>query len=139
MKRTTNDIQRRYMAAKALVEALEEQQKEMEQDYIAAHGIVNPDGTIPERIYCIDDESIFDAANEGCSEQIQSCGLEDQYNDARDLLFSAENKMIEYGLSLAPSNVRATLEKGARANYTTRQKIIELVLRLDTATVEGKR
>ena len=44
--------------------------------------------------------------------------------------------MIEYGLSLAPSNVRATLEKGARANYTTRQKIIELVLRLDTSTVE---
>lgn len=139
MKRTTNDIQRRYMAAKALVDALDEQRISMEQDYIAAHGIINPDGTIPERIYCIDDESVFDAANEGCSEQIQACGLEKQYNDARDLLVSAENEMIAYGLSLAPSSVRATLEKGARNNYATRQKIIDLVLRLDTATVEGKR
>lgn len=137
MKRTTNEIQRRYMAAKALVDTLDEQRISMEQDYIAAHGIINPDGTIPERIYCIDDESVFDAANESCSEQIQSCGLEKQYNDARDLLFSAENEMIEYGLSLAPSSVRVTLEKGARNNYTTRQKIIELVLRLDTSTVEG--
>ena len=137
MKRTTNEIQRRYMAAKALVDTLDEQRISMEQDYIAAHGITNQDGTIPERIYCIDDESVFDAANEGCSREIESCGLEKQYNDARDLLFSAENAMIEYGLSLAPSSVRATLEKGTRNNYTTRQKIIELVLRLDVSTMEG--
>ena len=59
MKRTTNKIQREYMAAKALVQTLEEQEKQMEQAYIAAHGIVNPDGTTPERIYCIMDEAVL--------------------------------------------------------------------------------
>ena len=43
--------------------------------------------------------------------------------------------MIEYGLSLAPAGIRATLAKGAKDNYTTRQKLIDLVFRLDVSTV----
>jgi len=135
MKRTTNKVQREYMAAKALVKALEEREKEMEQAYIAAHGITNPDGTTPARIYCIMDEAVFDKANEESSAEIAACGLEAEYNAAQDALKAAEDRMIEYGLSLAPAGIRATLEKGAKGSYTTRQKLIDLVFRLDVSTV----
>ena len=96
MKRTTNKIQREYMAAKALVQTLEEQEKQMEQAYIAAHGIVNPDGTTPERIYCIMDEAVFDEANKKSAAEIAACGLEAEYNDARAALIAAEDRLIEY-------------------------------------------
>lgn len=135
MKRTTNKVQRDYMAAKALVETLEEQEKQMEQAYIAAHGIINPDGTTPKRIYCIMDEAVFDKANEESAAEIAACGLEAERNAADAALKSAEDRMIEYGLSLAPAGIRATLAKGAKDNYTTRQKLIDLVFRLDVSTV----
>ncbi len=135
MKRTTNKIQREYMVAKALVETLEEREKEMEREYISAHGITNPDGTTPARIYCILDEAIFDKANEESAAEMASCGLEAEYNAAKDALKAAEGRMIEYGLSLAPAGVRSTLKKGAKDSYATRQKLIDLVLRLDVSTV----
>ena len=78
MKRTTNKVQRDYMAAKALVETLEEREKQMEQAYIAAHGIINPDGTTPERICCIMDEAVFDKANEESAAEIAACGLKSE-------------------------------------------------------------
>ena len=99
MKRTTNKIQREYMAAKALVQTLEEQEKQMEQAYIAAHGIVNPDGTTPERIYCIMDEAVFDEANKKSAAEIAACGLEAEYNDARAALIAAEDRLIEARVS----------------------------------------
>jgi len=123
------------MAAKALVKTLEEREKEMEQAYISAHGITNPDGTTPARIYCIMDEAVFDKANEESAAEITACGLEAEYNAAQDALKAAEDRMIEYGLSLAPAGIRATLEKGAKDSYTTRQKLIDLVFRLDVSTV----
>ncbi len=135
MKRTTNKVQREYMVAKALVKTLEEREKEMERAYIAAHGITNPDGTIPERICSILDEAVFDKANEESAAEMAACGLEAEYNAAQDALKAAEDRMIEYGLSLAPAGIRATLEKGAKGSYTTRQKLIDLVFRLDVSTV----
>ena len=135
MKRTTNKVQRDYMAAKALVETLEEREKQMEQAYIAAHGIINPDGTTPERIYCIMDEAVFDEANEESAAEIAACGLEAEYNDARAALIAAEDRLIEYGISIAPAGIRATLAKGAKVNYAARQKLIDLALRLDVSTV----
>lgn len=135
MKRTTNKVQRDYIAAKAIVETLEEQEKQMEQVYIAAHGIINPDGTIPERIYCIVDEAVFDKANEESAAEIAACGLEADRNAADAALKAAEDRMIGYGLSLAPAGIRATLAKGAKVNCATRQKLIDLVLRLDVSTV----
>ncbi len=135
MKRTTNKVQRDYMAAKALVKTLEEREKEIEQAYIASHGITNPDGSTPERIYCIMDDSVFDKANEETAAEISACGLEAEHNAAKAALEAAEDRMIEYGLSIAPAGIRSTLAKGAKDNYTTRQKLIELVFRLDVSTV----
>lgn len=135
MKQTTNKVQREYMAAKALIKALREREKQMEQAYIATHGIINPDGTIPERIYCIMDDAVFEKANEESNAEVAACGLEDEYNVANETFKVAEERLIEYGISIAPAGIRDILAKGAKNNYTTRQKLIDLVLRLDVSTV----
>ena len=135
MKKTTNNFQRAYMIAKAHVQEVESRQKEIEKKYIAEHGIVNPDGSVPELIYCMEDDAAFEKANEECSALIVAAGLEDELNAARDALKSAEDQLIVYGLSIAPAGVRSTLEKGVKENFTIRQKVLDLVFKLDVSTV----
>lgn len=81
------------------------------------------------------DEAVFDEANKKSAAEIAACGLEAEYNDARAALIAAEDRLIEYGISIAPAGIRATLTKGAKDNYAARQKLIDLVLRLDISTV----
>lgn len=135
MNQTMNKAQHNYLTARARLDVLEAQQKQMERDYIAAHGIVNPDGGTPERIYCIDDEVVFEKANEEFSTQVAVCDLEAEYNAARATLKEAEEKVIEYGFSLVPVGIRGTLEQGMRTRHTIRQQLLDLVLRLDVSTV----
>lgn len=135
MKKTTNKVQEAYIKAKARVEAIEAQQEEIEKKYIADHGIVNPDGSIPEKLFCMDDDAAFERANEECSALIVAAGLEDQHNAARAALKAAEDKLIEYGLSIAPAGVRAVLQKEVKENACTRFKVIDLVFKLDVSTV----
>lgn len=135
---TINKAQRTYMAAKALLQTLEAQEAEIEKAYIAAKGIRNADGTIPERVYCIDDTETFDRASAETAAEIESSGLWADILDAKQALGVAEDAMIAYGLSIAPPSVRVTLERGVKANYTIRQKVIDLVFRLDVSTVSGK-
>lgn len=135
MKQTMNKAQRDYLDAKAKFEALVAREKGMEQAYIAAHGIVNPDGSTPERIYCIDDDTAFEQANVEFPAQVAACGLEAEYDTARVALRAAEDRLIEYGLSLAPVSVRGTLEQGMKEKHAVRQKLIDLTLCLDVSTV----
>ena len=135
MKKTTNKVQETYTKAKARVEAMESRESEMERQYIADNGIVNPDGSIPELIYCMDDQAAFEKANEEFSAAVVSSGLEAEMNAARDALRAAENRLIEYGLSIAPGGVRETLQKAVKENACTRFKVIDLVFKLDVSTV----
>lgn len=137
MKKTMNKIQRAYMTAKARVQEIESRQEEIEKKYIADNGIVNPDGSAPEFLWCMDDDAAFDKANEEVAALISAAGLESGLNAARDDLKSAEDRLIAYGLSLAPSSVRATLEQSVKQNATTRQKVIDLTFRLDVSTVSA--
>ena len=135
MKHTMNKAQRDYLGAKARFETLVAQEKGMERAYIAAHGIVNLDGNTPERIYCIDDDAIFEKANEEFSAEIVACGLEAEYDAARAALRAAEDQLIEYGFSLVPVGVRGTLEQAAKVKRAVRQQLLDLTLRLDVSTV----
>ena len=112
MKKTMNKFQRAYMIAKARVQEIESRQEEIEKKYIADNGIVNPDGSTPEFLWCMDDDAAFDKANEAVSALISAASLESGLNAARDALKAAEDRLIAYGLSLAPASVRATLERG---------------------------
>ena len=135
---TTNSAQRAYMLAKAHLQALRNQEAEIERAYIVAHGIHNGDGTIPERVYCINDMETFDRANEETAAEIEGSGLWADILAAEEALKAAEDVMIAYGLSIAPAGIRATLERGVKDNFTIRQKLIDLTFRLDVSTVKGK-
>lgn len=135
MKRTENKFQRSYMVAKARVEEIESRQTEIEKKYIADNGIVNPDGSVPEFLYCMDDDAAFEEANEECSALIIAAGLEEELISARAALKAAEDRLIAYGLSLAPVGVRVTLEKAVQQNATTRAKVLDLAFKLDVSTV----
>lgn len=68
--------------------------------------------------------------------EVRATSREEADRNAADAaLKAAEDRMIGYGLSLAPAGIRATLAKGAKVNCATRQKLIDLVLRLDVSTV----
>lgn len=135
MKKTTNKYQEAYMKAKAIVKSIESQQEEIEKKYISDNDIVNPDGSVPELIYCMDDDAAFEKANKECSALISAAGLEDKLSAARADLKSAEERLIEYGLSIAPAGVREVLRKEIKENACTRFKVIDLVFRLDVSTV----
>ena len=123
------------MLAKANLDALEEIEADIERKYIAEHNIVNADGTTPTRIFCIDDDATFEKANAESAELPEMKANFKDVLEARDLLDEAENGLVAYGLSIAPEKERTVLEKAAATNYTTRRKIIDLVLRLDVSTV----
>ena len=53
-------------------------------------------------------------------------------------MITVEEVMIAYGLSIAPADIRATLERGVKENYTIRLKVIDAVFHLDVSTVKGK-
>ena len=123
------------MLAKSNLSALEEIEADIERKYIAEHNIVNADGTTPTRIFCIDDDATFEKADAESAELPEMKANFKDVLEARDLLDEAENELIAYGLSIAPEAERSVLERAAATNYTTRRKIIDLVLRLDVSTV----
>ena len=137
MKKTMNKTQRAYIVAKANIQEIESRQDAIEKKYIADKGIVIPDGSTPEYVWCIDDEATFEKANSELSALIISAGLEDELNAARAALKTAEDRLIAYGLSLAPAGVRATLERGVKQNATIRQKVLDATFWLDVSTVSA--
>ena len=137
MKKTTNKFQEAYMIAKSYVQAIESRQEEIEKKYIADKGIVNMDGSVPDHLWCMDDDEAFEKANEECGALIVAAGLESELNEARAALKSAEDVLISYGISLAPIGVREILERAVQQNALTREKVLNLALRLDASTVPG--
>jgi hypothetical protein len=135
MKRKYNTEQRTYMLAKAHLETLEGVQTDMEREYITTQGVTNEDGETPNAIYCIDNSETFDRINQAFSDLPEAKSLWQEILEAREMLKAAEAALVEYGLSIAPAKQREILARAAETNYTTRIKIIDLVMRLDVATV----
>ena len=85
----------------------------------------------------MEDDAAFEKANDECAALIVSAGLEEELNAARSALKAAEDRLIAYGLSLAPAGVRATLGKAVQRNAATRAKVLDLAFRLDVSTVSA--
>lgn len=139
MKRTSNLQQDNYLVLTALMETLKNKEECLEREYIKENGITNEDGGIPERIYCIDNEETFDKANKGFSETPKMKTLWAEILKCRDAIKMAEDELIEFALSIAPSAIRNTIEPVAKTDYTTRKKLIELILKLNVSTVNKGR
>lgn len=130
-----NEVQKNYMVAKAALQTYEEMVTDIEKKYIAENGIRNENGEIPARVYCIDDENTFNKANEETAKIIHKIGIREKVSDAREILKSAEEDVIKFALSIAPTGIRKTLERGARENYKIRTELINTTLKLDVSTL----
>lgn len=133
-----NKQQKAYLQAKAKLEALEQQENEVDRLYIIEKGIKNPDGSIPTRTYMIKDDELADKAIDDVGKILVESGLWAKILEARKELKAVEENLINYGLSIIPERLaseKETLARAAKTNYTVRRKIIDLVLRLDTSTV----
>ena len=137
MKRTTNKYQKAYMTAKARVQEIESRQEASEKKYISDNDIVNPDGSVPEFLYCMEDDAAFEKANDECAALISAAGLEAALLSARSDLKAAEDRLIAYGLSLAPAGVWDRKEKAVQQSAATRAKVLDLAFRLDVSTVSA--
>lgn len=130
-----NFQQTQYTVAKALLETLTAEEARITLEYITEHNIVNGDGSVPNSIYDIDDEDVFEKANYASAAIIEASGLWDEIMIAREQLKKAETDLIAYGLSLIPDKERAVLSKACKTNSTTRQKVLDLAYHLDVSTV----
>lgn len=133
--RKFNKQQMNYMKAQALLKTLEEESEKLDREYIRINKIVNADGSIPRVIYAIDDMEVFNKANAECSKANEENGLWKQILKARELVKQTEDALVTYGLSIVPIIERVILTKAAQENYTTRMKILDLVMKLDVKTV----
>ena len=135
-----NKQQKAYMIAKAKLDTIKDLANEIERKYILEHNIVNADGEIPTAIYCIDNEEVFDEANEATAPEIEALGI----CTAEANLRAAEDALINYGLSIMPTVNAAEREtlrnycfgiNGATLRLKIRQQVIDLTFKLNTRTV----
>lgn len=131
-----NTQQKNYMTAKAYLQTCEAEEAEKEAAYIRDHGITNPDGTTPAKLWNIDDETIFDQACEDFDGS--EYDLSDQTWDAKRQLKRAEDELIDFALDVFRRMYPAqadTLE-AYRNDWNTREKLIDTAFRLDTRTIK---
>ena len=131
--------QRDYTLAKARFASVKEAKAQAERDYIAANSITNPDGDIPEALWMIDDDAMFEQALNAIGETHGQDVIA-----AESLLTEAEDALIRFGLGIMPpllAKERTTLENacfglnGSIRNYTTRQNLVETTMLLDARTI----
>ena len=137
MRRTYNKEQKAYIEAKKALDALESQEAKMEAEFVASLGIINDDGTIPEKTWMIDNDEIAEKAIDDFGKIEAESGLWEKIVAAKEALKIAEENLIQYALSIIPfQKERATLTKAGAEHYKIRMQILENVLKLDTRTVK---
>lgn len=131
--RKFSKAQETYMLAKDHLETLEEQESKLDHQYIIDNNIKNPDGSTPEFIDCIEDDEVFEKANENFSIIVEYSGLWAEILEARRILKQAEQNLINWGFTVVkndlPRDTFNTLQRGM-SQYKIRQKMIELTLKL---------
>ena len=129
------NLQKLYLIAKAHLQTLEEIHLEAEKQFIIDNKIVNSDGKVPQRFFMMDNETemekqciMFEEIPENQQQWLEII-------EAKRILKEAEQNLIDYALNIIPLPQKQVLENGAKTNYIIRQKIIDLVLRLDVSTL----
>lgn len=136
-----NKIQNNYAVAKAYYETIDESIKDYEKQWIIDNDIKRLDGSTPDSLWqlCLDDEeSMFLDYSERLDSDNGYQQLMDEKRIAKKLLHESEESLIDFGLSIAPTGIRETLEKG-RSNLRIREKLIDLAFRLDARTIKAAR
>lgn len=127
-----NKERREYIKAQAELAAAEEQERKLEAEFLKKRGYDVAS------IYCIKDESEFDRLNEEFAAEPEEKKIWDRVCKARDKKLEAEEKLIQYALSIIPmKKEREILRKAAKTNWKARQEMIKIVMKLDTKTVRA--
>ena len=135
-----NKQQKAYMVAKAKLDTIKDLANEIERKYITENNITNANGETPTNIYCIDDDEMFDKANEATAPEIEALGIVAAEKALRD----AEDALINYGLSIMPTvnaSERETLRNycfglnGYTFRLKIRDQVLDLAFKLNTRTV----
>lgn len=131
-----NELQKNYMIAKAYLQTCEEQEAESEARYIRDHGITNPDGTTPAKLYMIENESVFDQACEDFDGS--EYDLSDRTYEAKQQLKRAEDELINFALDIFRRMypVQADTLEAHRNDWNTREKLLDIAFKLDTRTIK---
>lgn len=127
-----NNQQKAYATARANFEAISELSNKNEAKFISELGIINQNGSIPDRLFKIDDIDVFDRVCELF--YLSPLCLDDEYKAAEKELRQAEDLLIEYALSLVPPNIAGVLRE-LNNSIQTRQQLIDLTFRFDSSTV----
>ena len=118
-----NKIQKDYIVAMAMWNAANTAQKEKFNGFLRDMNLTEDD---------LDGENyeILSAAYEVVARK-------EIENSARawDNLKLAEAALIEFGISIAPANIRKTLRKGLDLFYKEKREIIDTLMRLDVNTI----
>ena len=131
------NICEKVLIAKAHLQTLEEIHLEAEKQFIIDNKIVNSDGKVPQRFFMMDNETemekqciMFEEIPENQQQWLEII-------EAKRILKEAEQNLIDYALNIIPlpQKEKQVLENGAKTNYTIRQKIIDLVMKLDVSTL----
>ena len=132
-----NRLQQEYTQARQTVDAIHARLEQAEAEYCTSHGCTDEDGNPVNRIYQIDDDAAFEAANNGFWALHEQDAKEE--NAASKTLREADDALIEWGISVMPSSMKQeaeTLEKGMNRFLWVRSKLIDLAFRLDARTVK---
>lgn len=124
-----------YMVAKVLYDAAEADRRSKEKIWLATQGVKNQDGTTPDTLWAYDGpEEEFDRICTAFENDVFMTAAAKHVDEACKVLRTAEDKLIAYGLSIAPANIRDVLRANMR-KWKVRQKIIDLTFRMDTSTL----
>lgn len=131
MKSTKADYQEKYTISKNYLQALEAAHDTMNGQCIIKMNVKNADGTIPQKIYEIEDDETFEKIISMAEKISDRSGLWDQIIKARQRMNEAEFDLIQYALSIVPAELRVSLELPAQQHYMLKQTLLNLALRYD--------
>ncbi|MBR1980928.1 hypothetical protein [Candidatus Proelusimicrobium excrementi] len=133
--RKYNKEQTDYIETKKALDALEAREKELEAAFVKSLGVTNEDGSVPSRTWAIDDDAIADQAIDDFGVLVEECGLWKELCEAKEAFQAAEERLVNYALSLIPCKKEREILTAASSNLKYRIQIIETVMKLDTKTV----
>ncbi len=120
-------MQREYAIAKAANDAAQERLTHYEAEFLRRLGIE------ADEIFSIEKDDDFDLACDLFDADPRAVELSEDLDRCAEALKSAENALIEIGLTLTPKGIRETLRKSK--SLEIRRRLIDLAYRLDPGTV----
>ena len=120
-----NAYARNYLVAKAAYEAAVATENEFEEDFLKKRGYT------VKRAFAIENEEEFDKVNLELGKLLEENGISAMRYEACEKKVAAEEKLIEFALSIVPERERNILKNAAKANWKYRQKIIDLALKYE--------